>query len=338
MIEKYLAHQSVDKSVKENTLRDQRSKLKKANEWKAVQKWTKDDVTGYILYLKKEEYSTGYTEMVKSLIKSFFIFHEKPDFVEKLRVKIEKKKLKKTEILTPADVDMLIEVATDNRYKALIALLFESGCRISELLAIHVREIEETEKGMEVMIPATKTGDDYRPCACVMSAQYIRNHILYPPLKKDDLLFDISKVQIWLKLKEFGKLACIDKPLSAHKFRHAQATYMVRKGYNETIIRSKLGWTDDSTQIARYVHIDGTDVLNATYQLEGIEVPHDPQLTQNLKIASPISIADPSLEFQRINQENNELKTKMHEQAADLKTLKRQMELISAAMQAKNAV
>lgn len=314
MIEKYLNHQSVNKSVRDNTLRDQRSKLKIANEWKPLVKWTKDDVTGYVLHLKKEGYSIGYIENVKSLIKSFFIFHDKQDYVDKLKVKIEEKKLRKTEILTPADIDKLIEVAADNQYKALIALLFESGARISELLNVRVKDIEENNKGMVIMIPATKTGEDYRPCACVMSAQYIRNHILYPPLKSEDLLFGISKVQVWLKLKEFGKIAGIDKPISAHKFRHAQATYMVRKGYNETIIRAKLGWMDDSGMIARYTHIDGKDVLNATYQMEGAEIHHDPELTQNIKLAAPIAIADPSLEFQRINQENAELKSRLEEQ------------------------
>ena len=316
MIDKYLNHQSVNKSVKDNTLRDQRSKLKIANEWKPLPEWSKDDVTGYILHLKRERYSTGYVENVKSLIKSFFIFHKKQEFVEDLKIKIEDKKLKKTEILTPADIDKLIEVASDNRYKAMIALLFESGARISELLNIRVKDIEENSKGMVIMIPATKTGHDYRPCACVMSAQYIRNHILYPALKKNDLLFNISKVQVWLKLKEFGKMAGIDKPISAHKLRHAQATYMVRKGYNETIIRSKMGWTDDSGMIARYTHIDGQDVLNATYEKEGHELIISPDFTANIKLASPISIADPSLEFQRINQDNETLKAKITEMEA----------------------
>jgi integrase/recombinase XerD len=326
MIEKYLNHQSVDKSVKDNTLRDQRSKLKIANEWKHISEWSKDDVTEYILYLKKERYSTGYVENVKSLIKSFFIFHDKQDYVEKLKVKVEEKKLKKNEILTPADVDKLIEVATDNRYKALVALLFESGGRISEILNIKVKDIEETKKGMVIMIPATKTGEEYRPCACTNSAQYIRNHILYPSLKKNDFLFDISKVQVWLKLKEFGKLAGIDKPISAHRLRHAQATYMVRKGYNETIIRSKLGWKDDSAMIARYVHIDGLDVLNATYEKEGQEIVISPELTENIKLASPIAIADPSLEFQRINQENEQLKQRSEDQAAIIRNTRAEME------------
>lgn len=321
VIKSYLNHQIVDKSVKESTIKDQRSKFNTANRWKPLSKWNQDDVTRYILYLKKEGYSKGYIEMTKSLIKSFFIYHGKEDFVKNLKIKIEEKKLRKNEILIPAEVDKLIEVATDNRYKALIALLFESGARISELLNIRVKDIEDTNNGMVIMIPATKTGEEYRPCACVMSAQYIRNHILYPPLKKDSLLFDISKVQVWLKLKEFGRLAGIDKPISAHKFRHAQATYMVRKGYNETIIRSKLGWVDDSSMIARYTHIDGTDVLNATYEKEGKETILSPELIQNIKFAAPISIADPSLEFNRINQENRELKERLDKQDEQLKII-----------------
>jgi len=71
-------------------------------------------------------------------------------------------------------------------------------------------------------------------------AQYIRNHVIYPQLKLDDFLFNISDVTAWRIVSGLGKKAGIEKPISSHKLRHAQATYMVRKGYQESIIRAKM--------------------------------------------------------------------------------------------------
>jgi integrase/recombinase XerD len=315
-IDDFLNYQRVN-SIKDNTIKNNRSKLEIANTWKPLDTWEKEDVTKYIIHMKDEGYAESYIEMTKSLIKSFFKWIGKEDFVKDIKVKMPKKKLRPSEIWTPDEIDKLIKAATDNRWKALIALLYESGARISELLNIRVSDIQEQENGMVIHIPATKTGEDYRPCLCVMSGQYIRNHVLYPPLKPDCKLFDVSKPLVWLRLKEFAKAAGIAKPISAHPLRHAQATYMVRKGYNESIIRSKLGWTDDSKMIARYVSIDGQDVINATLEKEGGARQIPKELVKPIKIAEPIAIADKTIELNRLNTENEELKQQLADLAKD---------------------
>ncbi len=338
-IEEFLNHQRVN-SIKDNTIANNRSKLYKVNEWKHITDWEKVDVTGYIIKMKDDGYNDSYIEMTKSLIKQYFKWCEKGDFVEDIKVKMPKKKLRPSDILTPEEIDKLIEVATDNRWKALIALLFESGARISELLSIEVKDIKETDNGMIVHIHETKAKEDYRPCACIMSAQYIRNHVLYPPLKSDSKLFEVSKPLVWLRLKEFAKVAGIKKPISAHKLRNAQATYMVRKGYNESIIRSKLGWTGDSKMIAKYVRIDGNDVINATLEKEGNGVVIPKELIKPIKIAEPIAIADSSLEINRLHQdlsmlshENNEMRQQIDTQSQINEQLQKQMKGMQDFMQ-----
>jgi integrase len=57
--------------------------------------------------------------------------------------------------------DIFIESTDSHFYKAYIAFSFESGARINELLNIRVRDISETDEGMIVSIPTTKTGNDY---------------------------------------------------------------------------------------------------------------------------------------------------------------------------------
>jgi site-specific recombinase XerD len=340
IIEKFLNYQKVN-SIKANTIANNRSKLEMANKWKPIADWSKDDVFGYIIHMKDKGYKVSYIEMTKSVLKTFFIFGGKENFINDIKVKMPKKKLRPSEILTPDEINMLIEIATDNRWKALIALLFESGARISELLNIRVSDILETKEGMVIHIPSTKTGEDYRPCLCVMSGQYIRNHLLYPPLKSTDKLFNVSKVLVWLRLKEFANAAGIEKPISAHPVRHAQATYMVRKGYNETIIRAKLGWTEDSKMIARYVSIDGQDVINATLEKEGGARQVPKEFVKSIKIAEPIAIADKTLEINRLHNDLIEIKEakqalekRLDERDSEMDEMRRQMKILTAAIAA----
>lgn len=308
-VQEYLDFQRTMKSVKNNTSKNQKSALRVMDAWKELSIWTAEDVTQYILYMKDEQYSEFTIQMRKALIKAFFIWAGKDKLVQNIEIKLPKKKLRSGDILTPDDVNKLIDTAEDNQTKALIALLFDSGARISEALRVKVRDLKENDRGLIIPIPATKTGEEDRICLCVLSGQYIRNHILYPTRKADDLIFDFSPVTAWLEVKKLGKKAGINKPISPQKFRHAQATYMVRKGYQESIIRKKLGWTDDSKMISRYTHIDGEDVINATLEKEtGGEHVISSELVKAITPATPIAIADPSLEFSRLHNDNEQLR------------------------------
>ncbi len=91
--------------------------------------------------MKDKQLSDSFIEMKKSLIKKFFIFQGKEDFVKDIKVKIPKKKLKSTDILVPKDIDLLIETDDNNRDKAFVALTFECGGRISEILRLKVKDI-----------------------------------------------------------------------------------------------------------------------------------------------------------------------------------------------------
>ena len=66
-----------------------------------------------------------------------------------------------------------------------------------------------------------------------------------------------------------GKKAGIAKPCNPYAFRHAQATNMIQLGYNEYIIRKKLGWSSDSKMIGRYIHCVDDDVIDATQEKNG---------------------------------------------------------------------
>lgn len=322
MIQNFLNEHKINGKA-EKTLEYYRSILKEANEFKLLSDWSKDDVNGFVLHLQSKNKKSS-VEVKKGIIKNFFTWMGKPEIVAHLKMKRIQTDLKREDILDVEDVNRLIEATESPMYKALIAFLFESGARINEALQIRVDDVLETDKGMIIGVIQTKTGLDRRRGLYVYSSGYIRNHITYSGLSKKDRLFPITGVAVGMMLKKIGESAGIEKPISPHKFRHAQATDMVLRGYQESVIRKKLGWTGDSKMIARYQHIVDEDVINATAEKAGSDIPRQPMA--NLKQAESLKIADASLQLSKLSEENQQLKTQMEATQKGYNELKAHME------------
>lgn len=309
----YLTYLQVNGKSK-NTIRQYSFLLKNLNDWKPLESWNKATFYEYILKLEKEGYSKSTIETRKTILKALFTWVKRLDVVEDIKIKAIKNTLRREDILTIEDINKLIETTDSHMYKALIALLFESGARINEVLAITKKDITETDQGMVIRIPQTKTGDDRRTVLCIFSSQFIRNHLSYTGLT--DRVFPIVDVSAWEMLKKIGEKSGIEKPISAQKFRHAQATDMVIRGYNDSIIRKKLGWSQDSKVISRYQHLTDTDVIDATLEKAGTERPKQPII--NLKQAEALKIADASMQLSKLSEENDALKKEMETMKAML--------------------
>lgn len=264
----------------------------------------KDDITGYILSWVTATESTKATR--KIILKKFFAWLGKAELIKDIKVKRVKSRLKADDILTIEDVDSLIRHTSSHYYKAMIAFLFESGARYQEAHALQAKDFKETDKGLLVAIPTFKTDYPARNIVLLYSGQFMRNYFIYAALKPDDVVFRYSKVSVRDMLQKIKKEAGITKPISPHKFRHAQATDMVQRGYNEGIIRRKLGWVDNSTMTSNYIHLNDQDVINATLNNAGSDIPKSPMA--NLKQPESLKIADATLQLSKLSLENQELK------------------------------
>lgn len=293
----------------EHTLINVKQTLKHAEQFKTLSNWNEQDTTSYILGLQKN-YKPSSIEYKKAVLKRFFKRSGKGEIVEHVKIKAIKGNFNREDILTVDDINNLIEHTESPMYKAIIAFLFESGGRINEVLNVKVEDIQETDRGMIIGLPQTKTGTDKRRALYVYSAGYIRNHLTYSGLKKRDKLFGITRPTVHIMLQKIGKIAGIDKPLSPHKFRHASATDMLLRGYQDPIIKKKHGWTADSRMIARYQHIVDDDVINAESEKKnGKDAINRP--ISNIKQAESLKIADASMQLSKISEENIELKKQM---------------------------
>jgi integrase/recombinase XerD len=160
------------------------------------------------------------------------------------------------------------------RNKAIIETLYSCGLRVSELvnlkisnLHIDVGYIRVTGKGdKERLIPIGKDAVKY----IGIYKNNIRNKIDIK-LGEEDFLFlnkrgsRLSRIMIFLILKELAKKAGITKNISPHTFRHSFATHLVEGGADLRAVQEMLGH-ESITTTEIYTHLDREFLRSTLHQ------------------------------------------------------------------------
>jgi integrase/recombinase XerD len=170
--------------------------------------------------------------------------------------------------LSLEEVDRLLaqpDTATPRglRDKALIEVLYATGLRVSELIALRAGDLN-LEDGYLTCIGK---GDKQRMVPLGQeAAEWVRRYIRdgRPQLlrkKTSPWLFvnardggPLSRVGFWKVLKEYGLKAGLTRELSPHVLRHSFATHLLDRGADLRMIQLMLGHADlSTTQI--YTHV-----------------------------------------------------------------------------------
>jgi integrase/recombinase XerD len=193
---------------------------------------------------------------------------------------LELPKLKRAlpEVLTFDEIEKMINkidltTPEGNRNKAILETMYSCGLRVTELvnlklscLYLDVGFIRVIGKGdKERLVPigrdAIKFINLYRTS--------VRVHV---PIKKgeEDILFlnrngkRLSRIMIFLIIKDLAKKAGILKNISPHTFRHSFATHLVEGGADLRAVQEMLGH-ESITTTEIYTHLD-REYLRATLQ------------------------------------------------------------------------
>lgn len=157
--------------------------LWKITEWKSkdFDQMGRGKIQNLVSKINQKEYSPHTKKDYRITLKKFFQWldgdpdtKEYPDKVKWIKTTLEYngKKLPE-EILNKEEVKRLIRTANNTRDKAFISTLYESGCRIGELLPIKWKHLDFTpEEGVKLTVNG-KTG--YRKILLVSSKSYCLN-------------------------------------------------------------------------------------------------------------------------------------------------------------------
>ncbi|MGH2563053.1 MAG: site-specific tyrosine recombinase XerD [Ginsengibacter sp.] len=173
------------------------------------------------------------------------------------------------DVLSFTEIQMIsdsIDVSTNEgaRNKAIIETLYSCGLRVSELVNLrlsclyfdvgYIRIIGKGDKERLVPVggPAIKYINIYRG--------NIRVHIPVIPGNEDILFLNrrgrkLSRVMIFIIIKDLAKQAGITKTISPHTFRHSFATHLVEGGADLRAVQEMLGH-ESITTTEIYTHLN----------------------------------------------------------------------------------
>jgi site-specific recombinase XerD len=289
---------------------------------KDFEKYTREDMNALASHIREkygQETARDYLVMLRLFIK--YIWEQKgneyeenefPDVIKKIKPGNRHiPKIARAQLLSMDNVKEMANLTKNLRDRCFIIMLYESGCRIGELIGdethpgIHLRDIKNDQYGVVVDVEG-KTGA--RSLRLIASAPAIANWLQTHPDKdnRDSPLFcaiwgtkrgERVNYRYWKNLLTgktdnrkrstdekvpmlgLGEKAGIKKPTNPHWFRHSRASELAQH-MTESQLCYYMGWEQGSKQARTYVHLSGKDVDNSILQMYGLaqEEKQDNQL------------------------------------------------------------
>lgn len=240
---------------------------------------TKENILDIIEHINTNGYKEWTKHGYKIAVKVFWRWLGKNDLISWIKTGKPNRNKLPEELLTPEEIDSMIDHASSNRDKAIIAVLYESNTRIGEFGMIQMKHVVfEIIKGAltAVIIVDGKTG--MRRIRIIKYAPLLQKWIDMHPNK------DNPNAYVWIDYKNHGRLsyrmlynilktnakaANIHKNVHPHLLRHSRSTQLATY-LTESQLCYYSGWVMGSNMAAIYVHLSGKDIDNAIFEMNGI--------------------------------------------------------------------
>jgi integrase/recombinase XerD len=157
-----------------------------------------------------------------------------------------------------------LSTAEGTRNKAILETLYSCGLRVSEVVSLKVSQlffdvgfVRVIGKGnKERLVPVGRSAIKY----IGIYHSTVRSHQVIVPGEEDILFLNrrgkrLSRVMIFLIIKDLAKKAGIEKNISPHTFRHSFATHLVEGGADLRAVQEMLGH-ESITTTEIYTHLD----------------------------------------------------------------------------------
>ena len=157
------------------------------------------------------------------------------------------------------------------RNKAMLETLYGSGLRVSELTGLRISNLYLDIEFIKILGKGNKErlvpiGSEAIKFLKIFLKE-IRIHIRVKPGKEDYVFLNrrgspISRVMVFLIIKDLAKTAGIKKSISPHTFRHSFATHLIEGGADLRAVQEMMGH-ESITTTEIYTHLD-RDYLRET--------------------------------------------------------------------------
>jgi integrase/recombinase XerD len=276
LLDQFISHLRIERGLSENTVSSYSSDLIKYFNYLERKKKlpitvSREDIAEYIGLIKKtNSYSARTIARNLSAIKMFYRFLiSEGRLADNPARLLEPIKLpsRLPGTLSHDDVERLLSVPDTKtslglRDSAMLELLYATGLRVSELVGLHLVNvnldpgfIRTVGKGSkERLVPMGEKARD----AIKLYLTYGRPELIRkknaPYLFLNSRGSSISRQGFWKIIKKYGIIAGITKKITPHSLRHSFATHLLEGGADLRSVQIMLGHSDISTtQI--YTHV-----------------------------------------------------------------------------------
>ena len=277
-ISMFLTHVRVEKGLSANTVSAYRRDLVKFEEFAkkkklALEKITRDDLVDFLASLYRQKLESRTVARHQVTLRNFFRF----GLVQELittdpSLNLESPKIRRSlpGYLRLEELERLLAQPDDKtaiglRDHAMLEVLYSTGLRVSELVHLHVMDLDRSAgcvrcigKGdKERIVPIGKKAlalvERYLKEArakLVGKGKQISANTLFINRRGGSL----SRVGVWKILSAYGRRAGLRVGLTPHMLRHSFATHLLERGADLRSVQLMLGHSDISTtQI--YTHV-----------------------------------------------------------------------------------
>ncbi len=179
---------------------------------------------------------------------------------ESIRIKRPRRIKNLPVVLSKEEVKSMIEITGNLKHRAILAVIYSAGLRISEAINLRPSDIDSDRKQIRIL----GKGNKYRYTLLSDNVLGILRMYwkAYRPIK---YLFEghikgqpISRSTIQIVFRKAIKKTGINKQATVHSLRHSFATHLLESGVNLKIIQSLLGHSSLRTT-SIYLHVTKFD-------------------------------------------------------------------------------
>lgn len=165
--------------------------------------------------------------------------------------------LKEPEYLNIKEVERVITVCRTPFERALVIVSFDTAIRISELLSIHVDDIDWERKLLSIV---RKGGRADLVNISDRGLRALRDWLDSRQFNTDRVFGSVEYYDVWCLLKDIGKRANLKINLRPHLFRHSRAIHMLMNGATIYAVQQHLGHKNIATTMNVYGRFRAMDL------------------------------------------------------------------------------